>query len=565
MDGTTDKENAVVNDPANLIELLPRALPVPRTSSPRPWVRRLIWLVPALAVAIVAWLAVSSLRTRGPTVRITFATAEGLEPHKTTIKYKSVNIGVVRSIDLLDDRSGVVVTAQLSRQAQDLLVDDTRFWVVRPRVSLTGVSGIGTLISGAHIGVDAGKLQAPRSDFVGLEAPPWTVSDRPGRGFTLRAENVGSVDVGSPIYLRRVQVGQVTSVALDPRGGAVLVQIFVDAPHHLHVTADTRFWNASGVDLTLNSNGIQLDTQSLASMVAGGIAFQTPADAPEAAPALAGTRFELFAGRQLAMRQPGLAANNYRLVFTHPVAGLSAGAPVELAGLEIGQVLRVRVDFDGRSGAARTTVDVGIHPERVHLYSDGEAGGGQVLGPMESGGDGEWRVVIARLVARGVRARVRTANLLTGQRAVAFERVPGAARATIDWNAQPVVLPTADGDPGDVPAAVGRLVAKLEKVPIEALAREGALTMAQMRDTLETTSRLVNRVDTQLAPRMGAMMAQAQKTLDAVEQTLSAEAPLQQDLRGALHDMSEAGQAVRSVAEYLERHPESLIRGKRED
>jgi paraquat-inducible protein B len=541
-----------VNSPHSLLERVPRALPLARRSTRRTWLRRLIWLVPAASIVLVACLAWSSVRSRGPTVRITFATAEGLEARKTTIKYKSVNIGVVSGIELLDDRSGVVVTAELSRQAGALLVQDARFWVVRPRVSASGVSGIGTLIAGAHIGFDAGRSRVPARAFVGLEAPPTTVSDRPGSRFTLRAENVGSVDVGSPIYLRRVQVGQVTRVSLDAGGGAVLLEAFVDAPYDRLVTTDTRFWNASGVDVTIDTRGIQLDTQSLASVLAGGIAFQTPAAEAPAAPAPTGTRFDLYPGHEAAMRAPSAGASTYRLIFARPAATVAPGAPVLLSGLEIGHVLRAAVDFDARNGDARTIIDVALHPERVQVRGGGDDRDG-------------FSTTMARLVGRGLRARVRTTNLLTGQRAVVFELCPGARRAAVDWNAHPIELPTADGDSGDVPAALGRLVAKLEKVPLEDLARQGAGTMADMRDTLEKTSGLVARVDTELAPQLGLMMAQARKTLASMETTLSQDAPLQQDLRRTMRDLSDASQAVRGLADELERHPEALIRGKKED
>jgi paraquat-inducible protein B len=532
----------------------------PRSGAPRAWMQRLIWLVPAAALLAVAWLSFGALSGRGPLVTITFATAEGLEENKTTIKYRSVNIGVVRGIALRPDRAGVAVTAQLSREVSPLLVDDARFWVVRPRVSMSGVSGIGTLISGAYIGFDTGASGGGRRDFVGLEAPPSTVSARAGRHFSLRADNVGSLDVGAPVYLRRVQVGQVTDVAVARDGRTATVDVFVDAPHHEHVTTASQFWNASGVDVTLGPRGIQLDTQSLASVLAGGIGFETPTGAVDARPADAGATFELQPDRASALRSAGSSAALHRLVFKRPVRGLTAGAAVELAGLELGHVVHVGVDFDAASGAPRTLVDVALDAERIHLRGDAEA----VAAPH----GGRLRAVLDRLVAAGWRARTRGTDLVTGRRYISFEiaaGAPRARRAQIDWRARPVELPTDDDDASDLPTAAAQLLAKLERLPLDKLASEGTLAMEQMRRTFEATSRLVGRVDDQLVPGAAALFGQAQRTLGAAEQTLSPEAPLQRELRTAASDISGAGQALRALADYLERHPESLIHGKKKD
>ena len=548
---------------------LPSAVVLPRSAPGRrfpAWLRlpSLVWLVPAVAALLGIWLAIHALRQRGPTVTITFATAEGLEAHRTTIKYKSVNIGIIKSVDLLADRSGVVVTAELTRQVEGLLVDDARFWVVRPRVSMAGVSGIGTLISGAHIGFDRGSAETSRREFVGLEAPPTTIADRRGQRFVLHADDAGSLDVGSPLYLRRLQVGQVTRLALDQRGEGVVLEVFVDAPHDQRVTTQTRFWNASGVDLSLSARGLRLDTQSLASVLLGGVALETPPDGAGAAPAGAGAEFTLFPGRDAALRSPGSPANRYALVFHQPVRGLAPGSPVELAGSEVGEVLNVELELDARTAAPRTVVMIGVRPDRLRVRSGASLAAPSPL-PLS---DSQARAVLEHLVARGLRARVRTGNLVTGQRYVSLDLVPGARPARIDWRRQPGQLPTLEGDSDDLPAAIGRLAAKLEQLPLEDLAREGTLAAHELRGTLAGASRLMTQVDTQIAPRMGALFQHADQALGSIEAaagTLAPDAPLPQELRGLVRDLGGAGQAVRTLADYLERHPESLLVGKKED
>jgi paraquat-inducible protein B len=404
----------------------PRAVPLAPARRGHRFAPPLVWLVPLLVLAASAWFGLRVLWQRGPTVTVTFAAADGIEAHKTSIRYKGVSIGMVTGVELLVDRSGVAVTAELSRRAQALLVEDARFWVVRPRVSKTGVSGIGTLLTGAHIAFDAGVSVKTRREFVGLETPPSTINGRRGRRFTLRAGDMGSLEVGSPVYLRRFQVGEVTRVALTPRTDAAVVEVFVDDPYDRHVSTETRFWNASGIDVTVSPRGVQLDTQSLTSVLSGGIAFGNPDAGDQRPPAPAGTEFALFA----------------------------------------------------RQGVA--------------------------------------------------------------------------------W-------PAAADSAEDLPAAVSSLVAKLNAVPLDRLVTEGTRTMRQMRRTLARTERLVNRVDSEVAPDLRAVLGQAGRTLGAMGQTFSTDAPLQQDLRRTLRDVGGAGQAVRLLTEYLERHPESIIRGKGKD
>ena len=232
--------------------------------------------MPIIAVLIGGWLAVKAVIDKGPTITISFATGEGLEAGKTKIKFKNVDIGTVKGVSLSPDHGHVIARAELAKDAARLLVDDTRFWVVRPRISGGTVSGIGTLLSGSFIGMDLGAASTPRRDFVGLEMPPVIPSGVPGREFVLKGDDMGSLDVGSPIFFRRLQVGQVTSYNLDDNGKGVTMRVFINSPYDKYVKDDTRFWQASGVDVSLDTNGVKVNTQSLVAILIGGLAFQTP-------------------------------------------------------------------------------------------------------------------------------------------------------------------------------------------------------------------------------------------------------------------------------------------------
>ena len=249
---------------------------------PRPVLRKrrtnasLIWLVPVLAAIVGASLVVSSWLQAGPDITISFESAQGLAAGKTPVKYKDVVIGKVDKIRLSGDRSHVLVKVALEKSAKAFATTGTRYWVVRPRIGLGGVSGVDTLFSGAYIGADTGDSSAEEDEFKGLETPPAVTHGEPGKSYTLHADDLGSLDIGSPVYFRRIQVGRVVSYQLDKDGKGVSLAVFIDSPNDRFVDTDTRFWNASGVDVSLGANGLKLNAQSLATVLAGGVAFQDP-------------------------------------------------------------------------------------------------------------------------------------------------------------------------------------------------------------------------------------------------------------------------------------------------
>ena len=264
---------------------LPPNLPDPEIEPRSHWLPSLVWVIPLIAALIGIALVIKSVTEKGPEISISFSNAEGLEPGKTQVKYKDVNIGLVKNVTLSKDLSHVLIQVQLTKEAENFAVKDTRFWVVRPRVGASGVSGLGTLLSGAYIGVDAGHSQDTQKDFVGLETPPPITGDQKGHRFTLHGDSLGSIDIGSPIFYRRVQVGQVVGFSLDKDGTGVTMQVFVAAPYDQYVGVNTRWWHASGVDLRLDSSGFKLNTQSLATVLVGGLSFQSPPGQPVGAQA----------------------------------------------------------------------------------------------------------------------------------------------------------------------------------------------------------------------------------------------------------------------------------------
>ena len=277
---------------------LPQAMVVPKKGTRI----SIVWIIPILAAVVAIGIAIQRIMSEGPSITITFKAAEGLEAGKTFVKYKDVNIGQVTAVKLSPDYSKVEVTAKIDKSAAGLMVEDSKFWIVEPRVTLSGISGLGTLLSGNYIGFEVGKSGDSQTLFFALDEPP-IITDQPGRQFLLKAPTLGSLGVGTPIYYRRLAVGQVTGYSLAPDGRSVEVKIFVNAPYDKYVTTETRFWNASGVTVTLGADGVNVRTESIAALIAGGLSFDVPDFATPGKPAAANSVFTLYRYRAVAIRR----------------------------------------------------------------------------------------------------------------------------------------------------------------------------------------------------------------------------------------------------------------------
>ncbi|HEX6361519.1 MAG TPA: MlaD family protein, partial [Albitalea sp.] len=455
----------------------------------------LVWLVPLVAVVIGAGLLVNALLQAGPQVQIEFRTAEGLEPGKTEVRYKEVAVGRVDAVNLSDDRQRVLVTVRLDRSAAGLAVEDTHFWVVRPRIGTAGVTGLSTLLSGAYIGMDAGTSPKARRRFVGLEAPPFVLRGEPGRSFVLQANDLGSLEVGSPVYYRRARVGRVVGYRLDPVSDELTVQIFVESPYEALVTAQARFWNASGLNLELNASGLSVNAQTIASVLVGGIAFERATGSESLPPAADGTRFHLFADRRSALAPPDGPSLPIRMVYHHSVRGLAAGAPVDFLGVEIGTVRSLNLQHDPQRRRYPIEVDAEIYPLRLGKLREA------LLRGVPPGAGADVRV-LKTLVDNGLRAQLRAGNLLTGQQYVALDFVAKAPPATLDTSNGVPLVPTVPGALSELQPQIAEIVARINKVPIEEIGRDLQGTLAQAREAIR-----------QLSP-------QAQRSLTEVERTL---------------------------------------------
>lgn len=525
----------------------------------------MVWLIPLVALVIGAWLAYKAYSEQGPTVQISFKNAAGLEAGKTKVKFKDVEVGEVKRIALSEDLDRVVVTASLVAGAERYLTEGTRFWVQRPRVTASRVSGLETLLSGAYIAIDPVTEGEPARQFVGLEEPPLFTTAEPGTRFVLRSPTLGSLNVGSPVYYRSIQVGQVVNHSLDPDGKAVSIHIFINTPHDRRVLTTTRFWNASGLDFKLTADGIQMDTESLLSVVIGGIAFDTPESLEGlGSPAGAEQYFPLYPSRDKAHEKVYPEKDRYVLYFQGSVRGLNVGAPVLLRGIKLGEVLDVQLKFDTDAFEFRVPVLIQIEPGRIGISGDEQS-----LDQDD---------VLARLVDEGLRAQLKPGSLLTGQLYVDLDIYPDAPPASIRVEDGYRVVPTVAAPLEAITTKVNSFLDTLQALPLEDIGEDlretvrGAKAIAtspSLQDSMEELDlalrrvrQTAERVDAQIVPQVDAALRQAQATLAATEGLVSQDSALYTELKRMIRELSAAARSIRGMADYLERHPEALIKGK---
>ncbi len=534
----------------------------------------LIWAVPLVTVLVAGWLAWDTMSKRGPRIEIRFDAASGLQANQSRIRYRDVELGAVEKIALGPDRRHVVVTARMTREAEPLLNDKTRFWVVKPRFFAGAVSGLETLVSGSYIQLEpAGVDGAPATSFVGLEDPPVVRAAVPGTTFRLQTRRIGSLNQGSPILFRDMAVGEVLGWDVSEMAKDVIIHAFVRAPYDRYVHEKTLFWNASGAAVQLGGAGVKLELESLRALVLGGIAFSTPENAIETPPAPEGTPFPLHADRQAAETAAFDRSLKFVSYFKGSVAGLAAGGAVTLHGLRIGGISEVSLRYDQATDDIVAEVHYGVEPDRIARLK------------LPHGNDLD--KAMEDLVRRGLRTRLESASIVTGAKQLAMDVVPTAPAAPFGKEGDAYVIPPLDGDTGDIAASAAALVARLHTIPFEQIGDnlnktlEGASGTANdpklrqaigaLSEAIVATQTLVTALNKGADPllrRLPAIAASLEQTISQAGALISSlgdgrgGSQLGRDTNRLMSQLSEAARSVRILAEMLARHPEALIRGR---
>ena len=493
----------------------------------------MVWLIPLVAALVGGFVAWRAFSERGPAITITFKDAEGLEAGKTQVKYKDVEVGIVETVVLAKDLSGVVVHARMVKDADAFLTEGTKYWVVKPRIAGGQVSGLGTLLSGSYIGVDPAREGKHTHEFHGLEVAPIVTTDEPGRTFVLRSDHAGAVEVGAPVFFRQIAVGRVVSSLLGDTDDVVTTRIFVRAPYDQRVHANSRFWNASGIDMSVSAAGLTVDTQSLVSILIGGIAFESPNEIAPVADADA--VFPLYENHQDAQKRHYARRVPYLLEFSQSVRGLTVGSPVEFRGIPVGDVTDVTLRFDPDKHQFFIPVRIEIEPERfTEMHFD----------------DAQRRETLEKLVAAGLRAQLKSGNLLTGQLVVALDLHPEAPPATVQWHDDVAQLPTVPTPLEEITANLTRIVERLGKLPVEKIGADLSESLASLRVTL--------RQSEGIAPALKSTLATTERTVAS----LGPDSSVNSELRRALLELSDAARALGLAADQIQTQPNSLLFGK---
>lgn len=508
-----------------------------------------VWFIPLAALLVglsIVWRGISQ---KGPTINIAFQSASGIEEGKTQIRYRDVVIGLVKDVRLNGTQDGVIVQADLTKDGAAFAREGSRFWVVKPRVGLGGVSGLMTLLSGSYIETDFDPTVKNRSgerDFVGLEQPPPIASDRPGRHFVLRSRTLGSLGAGTPIYYRRIQVGLITGFSLADSGQHVDLSIFIDAPYDKFVDASTRFWNESGIDLTVGTEGMKLQTESLISLIAGGISFASfgkPQPLGDAS-----KPFKLFGSHNLAAAVPEGIAVPIWMRFDQPVRGLTVGSAVAFHGVDIGVVDSVALDFDLKTRRFFTKVEATLYPERL----------GPVYAELKKDNQTprDLAVNLSELTARGLRAQLRTANILTGQLFITLSNFPNASPVLDKQTTLPFIMPTlASEDISSMQAQIGNIISKIDKIPFEKIATDLDAMVNQIRS-------LSVNIDQGVTPKLSSTLSQVELAVKNLNKLIAPGSTLTANTESMLEDLKSSLKSLKTLTDSLQANPDSIIRGR---
>ncbi|WP_159437709.1 intermembrane transport protein PqiB [Ferrimonas marina] len=520
-----------------------------------------IWLIPVIAVLIGLWMVLSFWLRQGPMIELTVANAEGLEAGKTKIRLQSVEIGTIKTIALDKELRGAVIQARINKEAREALVEDSLFWVVKPRVGRSGVSGLSTLFSGAYIELKPGTSRRERRNFELQETPPVAGPDTPGTRIELMSFRRLSVGEGTSIRYRGFEVGKIESVTYLPDQDQVRSQAFIFSPFDDLINQQSRFWQVPGLEVSLSSAGLNMSMESLDSLINGSITFGLPEGVKAGGPIQDEHSFTLFADRQ-AMEDSRLEHDlEYVLLFNQSVAGLMQGSPVTYRGIQIGEVeevpCRALTEIDAVTDSGAIPVLIVIQLDRFE--SDLDASFSEA-----------WRSKFDKWVQNGLRATLGTSNLLTGAKAItfAFEDEPTdvSEQVALGEILPYPIIPTVENDFGALASNLNAVLEKIAELPMEPLLLNTNQLVADLDKTVnaltvtagEVNGLLSETQQEQLIPELRNTLTQLNETLAGLEPN----APIYHQLEQSLAELNRLMNQMEPLMHSLGRKPDALVWGE---
>jgi paraquat-inducible protein B len=523
-----------------------------------------VWLIPLTALLIGCWLLFQIWYQKGPTITVQFTSAEGIEAGKTEVRYKAVTVGKVKKLTLKEDLKYIYAQIELNKEIGVHLGHDARFWVVTPRINRSGVSGLTTFFSGTYIGMDPGTDNDDESSYIGEDRPPVIAPTEDGRRFYLLADSLGSIDIGAPVFYKQLQVGEVMDYKLLPEQNQVKLEIFVRDPYYEFVRTNTRFWNASGAEFKMGAAGAEFRMESLTSLLIGGIAFETPKSIATGDVSAEESEFVLYKSFAATQEKQYNEKLYYVMYFNGSVRGLAIGAPVEYQGIPVGQVENIDMKMDTQSLAVHIPVMVSIQPQ--HFDEKITKAGAETA--------------MRKLVEKGLRAKLETASLLTGQKVITLSMEKGAEPAQIISTQFYSEFPTVNSPLDDLPAMAADIMASMQETldGIKKLVQSGKLdktvdnlnsTLAEAEKAVKAGRKVLETVDRETLPAVtGELTKTLQKlqgSLAHIDRLTAQNSPTQYQLQEMLEEVTSAARSVRTLTETLQRQPTSLLRGKKGD
>ncbi|MBS9782053.1 MAG: MCE family protein [Gammaproteobacteria bacterium] len=528
-----------------------------------------VWWIPLIALLAVVYLAVNHFTSKGPLVTIRFQTAAGMEIKKTKLRYKDVVIGQVEKITLGKDYKDVAVSVRIDKDSEGLLREQSQFWVVRPRISVTKVSGLGTLLSGPYIAIDpdTDEEHEYQYEFNGLNSPPIITQDKPGLRLTMLTTKASAISPGTAVYYKGMQVGSVDRVYFSDDYLWVKADIFITSPHDKLIKQTTKFWSASGVSIDAGANGFDIEMESVETLLAGGIVFDTPIGLQKEVSVTNGTEYVLYDNRKQAFEQNYGKKHYYVTYFDSSIKGLEVGSPIMVQGINVGKVKDIQLLFDEKTGKTHLPILFEIYENR--------------LGVINSVSTEQATNITKKLIENGLRTRLETASLLTGTKYIALIQDSGLKNKEKALNIDTVtgypVLPSVPQSFDEITSGMNNLIAKVNKLPLNDIAKNingllsntnQKISQLELKQTVDSVNRLLK--DGQITTK------EAKKTLDnlnrvvtklskSAEKTLSGfspDAPLYYNLNNTLRELNETLSSLRAVTDTLERSPNALIFGE---
>ncbi len=507
-----------------------------------------IWLVPVAAFVIGLWMVYAHWASQGPMIEVTFSTAEGIEAGQTKVKRKNVEVGEVLGLKLTDDAQSVVLSIRIHKEYTDLLREDAKFWVVRPRIGPGGVSGLSTLLSGGYVEMSRGIAEESAREFVGLEAPPVTPIGTPGLHVTLSSDGSRPLVEGQPVLFHGIRVGRVEYVHFNTSERRTYYNVFIAAPYDNLITTNTRFWFNNGVSFDLSADGFRVEMASLETIIEGGVSFDVPPGQPLGERITERAFFAIYPNRNAISETQYEHSLNYVLLFEESIRGLRPGAPVEYRGVRVGEVLRTDIDYPHVDALlvpnSRIPVLIEITPALLG-YEDTPADLRMAEGRMDD------------LIEGGLHGSLGTGNLLTGRKLVELEYIEGVGAERQLFGDYPVI-PAASGRVGRLLESAASTLDTLSEMPLDEMVTDASTALKQMTDTLgELDDILDDEASREVFTRLNATLGSVEK----LAADFSAGSVTYEELQRSLQSLEITLKDLQPVLRQLRTKPNSLVFG----